>query len=221
MKEAHSILIIDDHPMIIKGLTSGLLSFGDKKITVDSANDCESAVYKFENQGLNPAYDLVILDISIPSDKKTGLNSGEDLGVWIKKNYPNTKIIVLTAFNDNIRINNIYKNVNPEGFLIKTEASPQDILIAVNSVLEGKVFYSKLVSQAILKKNSDPFTLDAIDISILKEISNGTKAINLSKYIPMTKSGIEKRKRKLKELFNTIDGSDRDLIIAAREKGYI
>ena len=39
--------------------------------------------------------------------------------------------------------------------------------------------------------------------------------------VPLTKTGIEKRKRLLKNAFKVTGKSDRDLIIEAKEKGFI
>lgn len=219
MKEKINILIIDDHPMIVSGLKSGLSNLLNKEITIDSVNSCKNAIEKLKNK--NSKFDLVILDINLPSYKQFDINSGEDLGFWIKNNYSKTKIIVLTSLDDNLRINNIFNRFSPEGFLIKTEATPKDVLNCVDDVLENKRYYSKSISEFITKRNFNPFTLDKIDINILHEISNGTKAVDLPKYIPLSKSGIEKRKRKLKENFCTKGESDRELILAARERGYI
>ena len=58
-------------------------------------------------------------------------------------------------------------------------------------------------------------------MQILYEISNGAKMKELQNLIALTKSAIDKRRRNLKVKFNVADGSDRDLILAAKEKGFI
>jgi len=52
-------------------------------------------------------------------------------------------------------------------------------------------------------------------------MSRATKIGNISNYVPLSKAGIEKRIRRLKKLFNVIDNTNRALLVAAREKGYI
>ncbi|MFI0431386.1 hypothetical protein [Mariniflexile sp. HMF6888] len=43
----------------------------------------------------------------------------------------------------------------------------------------------------------------------------------LVELIPLTKSGIEKRRRILRDVFNIKTDSDRELILAAKEKDFI
>ncbi|MDB9754963.1 response regulator [Winogradskyella sp.] len=64
MKEKINILIIDDHPMIVSGLKSGLSNLLNKEITIDSVNSCKNAIEKLKNK--NSKFDLVILDINLP-----------------------------------------------------------------------------------------------------------------------------------------------------------
>ena len=72
-----------------------------------------------------------------------------------------------------------------------------------------------------MRKNTSNFHLDNINIQILNEISNGTRAKDLPKYIPLSKSGIEKRVRFMKQYFNIVDNENRTLILTAKKMGYI
>ena len=225
MKEKHSILIVDDHLMIIEGyktaLKFGFSNFSDALLQVDFATDFKGAIEKIKCSINKKKYDLIVLDLSLPQCIKHKMNSGEDLGNWVRSVTPDTKLLVITSYDDKVRIGNVLSELNPEGFLLKSEISSLDLVTAVYSVLNNKIHYGSKVSEIIKTRHSAPFSLDSINIQILKEISNGTKAKDLPKYIPLSKSGIEKRKRYLKEVFNTKTETDRELIIAAREKGYI
>jgi hypothetical protein len=44
---------------------------------------------------------------------------------------------------------------------------------------------------------------------------------DLPNVLPMSIAGIEKRKRQLKEMFNVQENEDRELILKAKEKGFI
>ena len=79
----------------------------------------------------------------------------------------------------------------------------------------------KFFSNNALDKTSSTINLDNIDFDILTELANGAKMKDLEQIIPLTKSGIEKRKRLLKYKFKISTNSDRDLVIKAKEKGYI
>ena len=225
MKKKYSILIVDDHLMIVEGyktaLKFGFSNFSNATLVIDFAVNFNDAIEKINYTKTKASYDLIILDLSLPECDKHKMNCGEDLGKWIQSNTPETKLLVITSYNDTIRINNVLSQLNPEGFLLKSEISSMDLVTAVHRVLEGKLHYSTKVTEILKSKNTSNFHLDNISVQILKEISNGTKAKDLPKYVPLSKSGIEKRKRLLKTLFKTQTESDRELIIAARERGYI
>jgi DNA-binding NarL/FixJ family response regulator len=225
MKKKYSILIVDDHLMIIEGyktaLKFGFSNFCDAKLEVDYAVNFNSAIEKINYSKAKTQCDLVVLDLSMPTCDKHKMNCGEDLGKWVQSHTPETKLLVITSYNDTIRINNVLNQLNPEGFLLKSEISAMDLVTGVHRVLENKSHYSTKVTEILKNRHKSDFHLDNISIQILKEISNGTKAKDLPNYIPMSKSGIEKRKRLLKTYFKTKDDSDRELIMAARERGYI
>ena len=63
--------------------------------------------------------------------------------------------------------------------------------------------------------------IDSIDRQILYRLSQGVKTSALVKYIPLSISGIEKRKRKLANFFNLDTANSSKLINCARECGYI
>ena len=52
-------------------------------------------------------------------------------------------------------------------------------------------------------------------------MSIGTKMKSLPNIIPMSMAGLEKRKKHLKEIFDVKDNDDRELILKAKEKGFI
>lgn len=65
------------------------------------------------------------------------------------------------------------------------------------------------------------FVLDNYDRKILYELSIGKRMKDLPKLIPLSIAGIEKRKRNLKRMFNVKKMDDRELLISAKEKGFI
>jgi len=96
-----------------------------------------------------------------------------------------------------------------------------DFVNAFRSIREGGTFYTETIRKLIRKTNSRNLHLDAIDIKILYEISNGAKMKELLELIPLGKSAIEKRRRMIKENFADRNMSDRTMILKAKEKGFI
>ncbi len=147
------------------------------------------------------------------------MTSGEDLAIYARKELPEAKIIILTMFNESFRIHNIIKTINPEGFLIKSDIESSDLITTFKNVINNKSFYSETIITLMKQNMSNTYMLDDNDIILLHEMSNGAKMKDLLEKIPLSKSGIEKKKTLLKEKFKTKE--DRDLIIKAKQKGYI
>lgn len=68
---------------------------------------------------------------------------------------------------------------------------------------------------------SKKYILDKIDRQLLFELSNGAKTKELKEVLFLSIAGIERRKRKLKELFGVKKKSDRELVRVAKNKGFI
>lgn len=225
MKNLCKVLLIDDHPIIVEAYTNALLKSisHDVKLQFDieSAYDCHNAYEKIFNTSSIKPFDIIVLDISLPPSEKYKIFSGIDLGLQIKNKIPLTKIMVITHYNDALRLNNILHNLDPEGFLIKSDIMCNDFVNAFRSIREGGTFYTETIRKLIRKTNSRNLHLDAIDIKILYEISNGAKMKELLELIPLGKSAIEKRRRMIKENFADRNMSDRTMILKAKEKGFI
>lgn len=225
MQSEFKILIIDDHPMIIEAYRSAICRVAENqqniKFTVDSANDCEAGDQKIKNCAPNQNYNIVFLDVKLPPSLNGKIVSGEDLGLKVRKKMPDTKIIISTMFDDNHRIKSIFKNLNPEGFLIKSDVTTDNLVNAITAIINNRIYYSETVNQLLRRQLTTDFTLDNIDRQILYLISIGTKTKDLPEFLPLSIAGIEKRKRNLKVLLNVENNSNKELIKAAYEKGFV
>ncbi|MBZ9629732.1 response regulator [Salegentibacter sp. LM13S] len=218
MKNTLSILMVDDHPMILEGYKNTLLQEKDFNLEIDTATNCDTAISKLERPGSN--YDIVLLDIKIPPCANGKILSGEDLGVFIRQKFLSTKIIILTMFSEKIRLTNIIENVNPDSFLIKSEVMPLELVEAVKGVMNGEKYYSETIKKLNKQQNQDS-VLDDYDRRIIFQLSKGTKTSHLVDYIPLSLGAIEKRKRRIKEVFGINRGGDREILDKARQLGYL
>lgn len=225
MTKQINVLIVEDEPLIIPTLkgafkrlseSNGLMDF-----TIKSATNCDLAQNEIQKAMKGNPIDLVLLDINIPESEDQSLLSGEDIGMRLRKLFPLIKIIVFTSHNNNYRLNNILKSLNPEGFLIKSEIDFEKLVNAISSVLDDEPFYTKAVLQLMRRHISNDFVLDGLDRKILYQISKGAKMNDLIQILPLSKSTIEYRKRNMKEVFNIEEGNDRNLLLKAEEHGYL
>ncbi len=220
-----NVLIIDDHPIIADAYKSAMLKVSDTNkdhtFNIKVANDIDTAIYELNNSSTNKIFDIIFLDIKLPKSSDGLLLSGEDLGLEIRRITPKSKIIVATTYNDNYRLNNILKSINPDGFLIKNDISSNELVEAIITVIKNPPHYSKTILQLLRKQVTNDFILDKIDRQLLYELSIGTKMGDLPNVIPLSIGGLERRKRQLKEAFNIAKMDDKTLVEIAKQKGFI
>ncbi len=225
MTKTYSVLIIEDHPLIIEAYKRAFsqISTNNKTLNfnIETATNCDSAYLRINDAKVNNNIDIVFLDIKLPPSKDGNIMSGEDLGAIIRKNLSKVKIIVATTFSDNYRLNAIFKNINPEGFLVKNDLNPKELVLAINTMLNNESYYCKTVLKLMRKHVSNDIIVDTIDRRLLFELSRGSKMTELPQIIPLSLAAIEKRKRRLKQVFGIGDKSDRKLLQIAEEKGFI
>ena len=186
------------------------------------AHNCDDALKIIkEISNKKKTLDIVFLDMKLPPSSDGKILCGEDLGLKINSLMSETKTIVSTTFNDNYRIHSIFKNINPDGFLIKNDITPEDLVTAIETIITDPPYYSKTVIKLLRKQVSNDFLLDNIDRKLLYELSIGTKMKNLPDILPLSIAGIEKRKRNLKQIFNLNGTDDKELLHVAKEKGFI
>ncbi len=225
MSQGFNVLIIDDHPLIVKAYQSAIRHVGKRKaeysFNVDTANNCDEANEKIMQAVNSDDLDLVFLDISLPPSEDGSIISGEDLGMIIREKLPETKIIVSTTYTKNVRLNSILKSMDPDGFLIKNDLTPDVLTEAIEIVLQEPPYYCKTVLRFLRKKTTNDFVLDRTDRKMLFELSRGARMKELPTKLNLSIAAIERRKRMLKEEFRVDGKGDRELLKAAEEAGFI
>ena len=211
-------LRIDLNILVLRTLESSSKNF---KFEIFSAKNCDSALTQIRDAKETTPIDLVFLDLSLPPSSDSQINSGEDLGLFIKHTFKKAKLIILTSNNDNHQLNNIFKSLNPEGFLIKSDFTHNDLLKAITDVINDTPYYSKTITNLMRNKMINDIVLDQVDRIILHQLAKGTKMKDLPRVVNLSLGGVERRKRHLKDIFDLSNKGDKTLIAVARQKGFI
>lgn len=224
-KKTINVLMIDDHKMTLVGYSSAFEIIKQENagydFSIKHATSFEEALALLDGAFNHLPLHIVFLDIQLPKSSDTKYQTGEDLGIEIRKRFPEVKIIVITTFDNNLLIQNLLESINPEGLIIKSDIHPDNFTQAVFDVMEDPPFYSKTVTKYLRKQHAPSYHLDRWDRLMLYYISVGKFTKDLPNFIPLSLPGIEKRKKRLKEVFNVEDGNDFDLVARAREEGFI
>ncbi len=220
MSRKLNVLGIDDHPIVLEGYNFMFqnLGHGFNEINFVKAFDCESAYNTIEDTG-GANFDLAVIDYSIPSFSNANLYSGKDIALLLRKKMPLCKIIMMTMHKETDIVFGIFNAVNPEGFINKSDCNTDELMHGFREVINGNTFYSDAIVK-YSKLNQRGMVLEETDVRIIRFLSRGVKASDLSSYIPLQYNEIEQRKANIKNVLG-VTGNDKDLIKEARTQGYI
>lgn len=221
MRTPIQILIVDDHPFIIEAYKNAINKYSQNgfEFEVTQANNCKSGYENITEASKN--FDIAFFDISMPEYAEKGIYSGEDLAMLMKAEMPECKVILLTMHTELLKINNIIKNINPSGLIIKNDLTFDELLFAFDKIINNESYYSQTVIKLVGQAQYNNIELDVFDKQILFHLSKGVKTKDLPTYIPLSLSAIEKRKLNIREILEVPGGTDVDLIREAKNKGVI
>lgn len=223
-EETIKILMTDDHPMIIEGYQNTLLATKkeSQNLIVDFATNCDESLALINKSiALGEIYTVYFFDISMPASKDGKIKSGEDLALYVRAKSPRSKIVMLTMFDESYRIHRVINNINPEGFLIKSDLTSRELASAFQAVLNNPPFYSGSVNQSVKRTRFSNLEVDEVNHRILYLISRGMKNKDIAKEMELSLSSIEKKKKLLKEIFKVDEGDEKTLLEKAKGYGFI
>ena len=218
-----TILIVDDNPITVDSYQSLLATIeSNKQAKYLVAFTCEQAYNTITSNHLEKQpIDFAFIDISLPPYKEKNMYSGIDTALHVKKQFPQCKIVIISMHKEPLWVNQIFKGLNPEGFIAKSDINYKRFPEIFQIIEKNEVYFSESIklAQKILIQNN--VNWDDYDSKILHYIAQGIKTINLPDYIPLSLSTIEKRKANLKKQLILTTGSDKELIDVARKLGFI
>ena len=157
------VLIVDDHPLVRRGLTSLLNGTTDIQV-VGAASDGEEAVaYAVEEHP-----DIVLMDISMP-----GMNGFEALRRMLKA-VAGTKVVMLTSYSEHDMVVEAIDN-GAVGFLLK-DTEPQELLNGIRSAAKGDTPLSPKAAKELLRDRVKRRPLDDLtqrELDVLTLVGRG------------------------------------------------
>ena len=133
------VFLVDDHPVVRQGL-SLLIDREPDLVVCGAADGAGPALSAMENTQI----DLLVLDISLEGP------DGLDLLKTIRSKHPRLPVLILSMHDELIYAERAMR-AGANGYIMKQEAT-EKVLIAIRRILQGKVYLSDRLTNAMLQQ---------------------------------------------------------------------
>ncbi|MHA3882015.1 nitrate respiration regulation response regulator NreC [Staphylococcus epidermidis] len=168
------IVIADDHAVVRTGFSMILNYQEDMEVVATAADGVEAYQKVLEHRP-----DVLILDLSMPPGESSLIATSK-----ISESFPDTKILILTMFDDEEYLFHVLKS-GAKGYILKNSPDEQ-LILAVRTVYQGETYVDMKLTTSLVNEfvnqsqtdevssSSDPFKiLSKRELEILPLIAKG------------------------------------------------
>lgn len=137
------VIIAEDHNLVRQGIRALLEKSGEVQVVAEAATG-EEAVQLAEKE--KP--DVVVMDLAMP--RLDGAQASERI---LSLSLP-TQIIILSMHSDTTMVQQLLRR-GVKGYLLK-DAVTEELMLAVRSVSQGKIFLSPTISDSVMSMLISP-----------------------------------------------------------------
>ncbi len=176
MEKSKSILIVDDHPVVLVGLRALILQDGVYK-NVQTASSLLSARDIINRENI----DTAIIDLELSNEN----------GLLLVKllHHKHPKIIVYTMHEEIWTIRQLMDE-DVDAIVLKGD-DPQELLTALHKIEEGKGYYSQQFFRLINQQNVEQVNLSNRELEVLEHIAEGHSTNTIARELNISNNTVE------------------------------
>lgn len=186
------IIVADDHRMVRKAWELLLLAKVEYKVVGHAANGAEVLQLLQEVKA-----EVVLMDLDMP------VMNGIEATEKIKNCFPWVKVIALTMQKDSAYVKRFFA-AGAHGFITKN-ASEQELMEAIEEVLQGKRYLSKEVTDVLSNSLLEPaaaskqdfYGLSEREIEVIKLIAYGSTTSQIADTLHLSVKTVESHRRNI------------------------
>lgn len=194
------IVIADDHAVVRSGFAM-ILNFQEDMEVVATAADGMDA-YRMVAKHLP---DILLMDLSMPPGE-----SGLIATAKINHDFPDTKIIILTMYEDEEYLFHVLRN-GAKGYVLKNSPD-EDLVRAIRLVHEGGIYIQPKMATSLVREyisneqgeiETNPFKILTIrEIEVLPLVAKGYGNKEIAEKLNISVKTVESHKAKIMEKLN-------------------
>jgi len=199
------VLIVDDHPILRKGLTLLINQEPDLFVCAEAEN-AQMALESLDNV----VPDMAIVDISLP-----GID-GIELIKELRLRHKEMPVLVVSMHDEALYAERSLR-AGARGYIMKQEAL-EKVLVAIRKVLEGEIFVSERITTKMLEKfvsveglSQAASPIDLLsnrELTVFRLIGQGHKTRQIAERLHLSIKTVESYRAHIKEKLKLGDGTD-------------
>jgi two-component system, NarL family, response regulator LiaR len=192
MSSQIKIMVVDDHPVVRKGIVAMLDTEPDLKVVGECCNG-EEAIQRVLT--LKP--DVILMDLVMP--KVDGIEAIRG----IKQIVPNARILVLTSFS---AADKVFPSLNAGamGYLLK-DSDPAELVKAIHQIYTGQAYLNPQITRQVLTTFNQPLTprdvveeeLTDRETEVLKHVARGLSNAEIAQILVVSEATVHSHVSKI------------------------
>ncbi len=202
------LILIDDHPLVLQGISSVLELQEDMEIVGTTTSGREGMLLLQEHQP-----DIALVDLRLPGEH------GLDIIKKGRQHAPACRFIVLTSFGSDADIQRAMSE-KVEGYILK-EAMPEELIAAIRMVAKGRHYVDPSIMEKVVQSyESNPMgELTPREKEVLETLARGMSNREIAATLFITEYTVKKHVGQILEKLNLADRTQAALFGFARGLG--